>query len=127
VPLHAVGSPTGAKARAAVARIPSRPLPRNRPVWEMIVLHGLPGGRLMIVNRAHYAMVDGLAHRDIMTTMFDDSPEGTAVEGNQISGDSRKPEETPNSPGVGPPSASLRRPDSAVSYGHIHREGEGER
>ena len=37
-------------------------------------------GRLMIVNRAHHAMVDGLAHRDIMTTMFDGSPEGSAVE-----------------------------------------------
>jgi len=70
----------GAKARAAVARILSRPLPRNRPLWEMVGLHGLPDGRLMIVNRAHHAMVDGLAHRDIMTTMFDDSPEGTAVE-----------------------------------------------
>ena len=70
---------TGAKARAAVARILSRPLPRNRPLWEMVVLHGLPGDRVMIVNRAHHAMVDGIAHRDIMTTMFDDSPEGTLV------------------------------------------------
>jgi len=71
---------TGAKARAAVARILSRPLPRNRPLWEMVVLHGLPGGRLMIVNRAHHAMVDGIAYRDIMTTLFDDSPEGAPID-----------------------------------------------
>lgn len=71
---------TGARARAAVARILSRPLPRNRPLWEMVVLHGLTGGRVLIVNRAHHAMVDGIAHRDIMTTLFDDSPEGTPVE-----------------------------------------------
>lgn len=62
-----------------MARILSRPLARNRPLWEMVVLHGLPDGRLMIVNRVHHAMVDGLAHRDFMTTMFDDSPDGTAV------------------------------------------------
>jgi diacylglycerol O-acyltransferase / wax synthase len=71
---------TGARARAAVARILSRPLPRNRPLWEMVVLHGLADGRLMIVKRAHHAMVDGIAHRDIMTTLFDDSPEGSAVD-----------------------------------------------
>ncbi len=71
---------TGASARAAVARILSRPLARNRPLWEMVVLHGLPGGRVMIVNRVHHAMVDGIAHRDIMTTLFDDSPEGAPIE-----------------------------------------------
>jgi len=70
---------TGAVARAAVARILSRPVARNRPLWEMVVLHGLPGGRLMIVNRVHHAMVDGIAHRDIMTTLFDDSQEGAVV------------------------------------------------
>jgi WS/DGAT/MGAT family acyltransferase len=67
---------TGAQARAAVARILRRPLDKRRPLWEMTVLHGLPGGRVMIVKRAHHAMVDGIAHRDIMTTLFDDSPEG---------------------------------------------------
>ena len=71
---------TGATARAAVARILSHPLDRGRPLWEMVVLHGLSGGRVMIVNRVHHAMVDGIAHRDIMTTLFDDSPEGTPVE-----------------------------------------------
>jgi len=70
----------GAVARAAVARILSRPVARNRPLWEMVVLHGLPGGRVMIVNRVHHAMVDGIAHRDIMTTLFDDSPEGAVLE-----------------------------------------------
>ena len=71
---------TGADARAAVARILSRPLLRNRPLWEMVVLHGLSGGRVMIVNRVHHAMVDGIGHRDIMTTLFDSAPEVTAVE-----------------------------------------------
>jgi len=70
---------TGAVARAAVARILTTPLDRGRPLWEMVVLHGLAGGRVMVVNRVHHAMVDGVAHRDIMTTLFDDSPEGTVV------------------------------------------------
>jgi WS/DGAT/MGAT family acyltransferase len=71
---------TGTAARAAVARILSRPLDRRHALWEMVVLHGLSGGRVMIVNRVHHAMVDGIAHRDIMTTLFDDSLEGTPVE-----------------------------------------------
>jgi WS/DGAT/MGAT family acyltransferase len=71
---------TGAEARAAVARILRRPLDKRRPLWEMTVLHGLPGDRVMIVNRAHHAMVDGLANRDIMTTLFDPSPEGRPPE-----------------------------------------------
>ena len=70
---------TGARAREAVARILSRPLARNRPLWEMVVLHGLSGGRILIVNRAHHAMVDGVAHRDIMTTLFDVSPEPAPI------------------------------------------------
>jgi WS/DGAT/MGAT family acyltransferase len=70
---------TGAQARDAVARILSRPLARNRPLWEMVVLHGLSRDRVMIVNRIHHAMVDGIAHRDIMTTLFDSTPEGTPV------------------------------------------------
>jgi WS/DGAT/MGAT family acyltransferase len=71
---------TGATARAAVARVLSRPLARNRPLWEMVLLHGLPGGRVMIVNRVHHAMVDGIAHRDILTTLFDAAPEGAPIE-----------------------------------------------
>jgi WS/DGAT/MGAT family acyltransferase len=71
---------TGLDARAAVARILRRPLDKRRPLWEMTVLHGLSGGRVMIVNRAHHAMVDGISHRDIMTTLFDATPQGDSFE-----------------------------------------------
>lgn len=69
----------GAVARAAVVRAMTRPLDRSRPLWEMVVLHGLPG-RILIVNRVHHAMVDGIAHRDIMTTLFDPAAEAVPVD-----------------------------------------------
>jgi WS/DGAT/MGAT family acyltransferase len=63
-----------ARARAAVARILQRRLDKSRPLWEMAVLRGLPGGRVMIVNRTHHAMVDGVSNRDIMSILFDATP-----------------------------------------------------
>ncbi|HEV8597001.1 MAG TPA: wax ester/triacylglycerol synthase domain-containing protein, partial [Candidatus Dormibacteraeota bacterium] len=45
----------GAQVRKLVARILSRPLDKRRPLWEMTLVTGLKGGRVVIVNRAHHA------------------------------------------------------------------------
>src|SRR5690348_2435839 len=49
----------GAQVRKLVARILSRPLDKRRPLWEMTLITGLRSGQVVIVNRAHHAMVDG--------------------------------------------------------------------
>jgi WS/DGAT/MGAT family acyltransferase len=46
---------------AAVADIGSQPLPRDRPLWELVVLEGLTGGRLAAVAKVHHALADGAA------------------------------------------------------------------
>ncbi|HEV2035945.1 MAG TPA: wax ester/triacylglycerol synthase family O-acyltransferase [Candidatus Dormibacteraeota bacterium] len=65
----------GATLRKLVMRILSRPLDMRRPLWEMTIVTGLSGGRVVIVNRAHHAMVDGVSSVDILTLLLDLTPE----------------------------------------------------
>jgi len=66
----------GMQVRQLVARILSRPLDKRRPLWEMTVITGLHSGQVVIVNRAHHAMVDGVSSVDILTLLLDVDPEG---------------------------------------------------
>ena len=66
----------GAQVRRHVARILARPLDKRRPLWEMTLITGLRGGRVVIVNRAHHAMVDGVSSVDILSLLLDTTPEG---------------------------------------------------
>ena len=70
----------GATLRQLVMRILSRPLDMRRPLWEMTIVTGLRGGRVVIVNRAHHAMVDGVSSLDILTLLLDTTPEGFTPE-----------------------------------------------
>jgi WS/DGAT/MGAT family acyltransferase len=65
----------GSQVRQLVARILARPLDKRRPLWEMTLITGLRGGRVVIVNRAHHAMVDGVSSLDILTLLLDTDPE----------------------------------------------------
>ena len=65
----------GAALRRLVMRILSRPLDMRRPLWEMTILTGLSGDRVVVVNRAHHAMVDGVSTVDILTLLLDTTPE----------------------------------------------------
>src|SRR5260370_29601974 len=70
-------------------RILARPLDMRRPLWEMTIVTGLDsprnhgfrgdplerGGRVVLVNRAHHAMVDGVSSVDILTLLLDAEPE----------------------------------------------------
>ena len=66
----------GASLRRLVMRILARPLDMRRPLWEMTIITGLRGGRVVLVNRAHHAMVDGVSSVDILTLLVDTDPEG---------------------------------------------------
>lgn len=45
--------------RDLVARIVSRRLDRNRPLWETYLVEGLAGGRHAVLAKSHLALVDG--------------------------------------------------------------------
>ena len=57
-----------------VARLMSRPLDRNRPLWEMYLIEGLSDGQFAIVTKSHEALVDGLAALDISQVILDSNP-----------------------------------------------------
>ena len=63
-----------------VARIYSRRLDQARPLWELYLIHGLKGGKVAMVSKVHHAAVDGMSGGEIMSILFDVSPEPREVE-----------------------------------------------
>ena len=55
-------------------RLMSRPLDRNRPLWEMYLVEGLDGGRIAVISKTHHALVDGLSAVDIGQVILDVTP-----------------------------------------------------
>jgi WS/DGAT/MGAT family acyltransferase len=66
---------TEAQLHELVARVQSRPLDRNRPLWEMYLVEGLTDNRFAIITKTHHAMVDGVAAVDIGQVILDTTPE----------------------------------------------------
>lgn len=62
-----------------VARIMSRPLDRDRPLWEMYLVEGLEHDRFAVLTKTHHAMVDGIAAVDIGQVILDPTPEPREV------------------------------------------------
>ncbi len=65
--------------RALAGRILSQKLDRDKPLWEIYVVDGLDGGeRFAIISKTHHALVDGISGVDIISVLFDTSPEPKA-------------------------------------------------
>ncbi|MEV4803210.1 wax ester/triacylglycerol synthase family O-acyltransferase [Nonomuraea sp. NPDC049421] len=58
-----------------VARLHPRRLDRNRPLWEIYLIHGLPGGRTALYTKIHHAAVDGIGGADVLAALLDVGPE----------------------------------------------------
>jgi WS/DGAT/MGAT family acyltransferase len=53
----------------------SQRLDRTKPLWELWLVEGLSDGRWAIVSKTHHSLVDGVSGVDLMTMLFDLSPE----------------------------------------------------
>jgi WS/DGAT/MGAT family acyltransferase len=63
--------------RALAGRVFSQRLDRDKPLWEVWLVERLEGNRFALLSKTHHALVDGVSGADLMTVMFDVSPEPT--------------------------------------------------
>jgi diacylglycerol O-acyltransferase len=61
--------------RALAARIHSQRLDRAKPLWETWLVQGLEGDRFALISKSHHALVDGISGVDLMTVLFDPTPD----------------------------------------------------
>lgn len=57
----------------------STPLPRDRPLWSIVVVENLPCGRVGLVCKVHHAMSDGLAISTVLQLLMTDDPTADAI------------------------------------------------
>ena len=58
-----------------ITRAHERPLDRSKPLWELHLIEGLPGGRFAMYCKVHHALVDGVGAMKMMQSMFSSSAE----------------------------------------------------
>ncbi len=67
-----------------LARLQSRPLDPNRPLWEVTVIEGLnnvegvPRGGFAVMQKIHHAAIDGVTSLEIMSSVHDRTPDAVA-------------------------------------------------
>ncbi|MGH2610035.1 MAG: wax ester/triacylglycerol synthase domain-containing protein, partial [Tepidiformaceae bacterium] len=66
---------TEADVKKAIAGIFAPMLPRDRPLWKMILLQGMPGGRTGVTSLIHHCMVDGVSGIELLTAIADLAPD----------------------------------------------------
>jgi WS/DGAT/MGAT family acyltransferase len=57
------------------ARLFGQRLDRSRPLWELLLVEGLSGGRFALISKTHHALVDGISGVDIASLLFDLAPD----------------------------------------------------
>ncbi len=80
----------------------SHRLDRGRPLWEVILLTGLDGGRWALVTKTHHCLVDGVGSVDVGHLLLDAEP-------------------APRRRRPAAPPAPVRAPDDAQDDEHAHR------
>ncbi|MFI2282885.1 wax ester/triacylglycerol synthase family O-acyltransferase [Nocardia beijingensis] len=71
----AIAAPAGRGELAElVGDIASRPMDRDRPLWEMSVVEGLDDGKVAVICKYHHAAVDGITGADLMMHLCDLEP-----------------------------------------------------
>jgi diacylglycerol O-acyltransferase / wax synthase len=62
-----------------VGDLMSRSLPPDRPLWEMVVVEGMPGERTALVFRVHHALLDGVSGAELLAAFLDLSPRARPI------------------------------------------------
>jgi WS/DGAT/MGAT family acyltransferase len=71
----ALPSPGGeAQLKTLAARLFAQRLDRDKPLWEMWFVEGLPERRFALVAKTHHCMIDGISGVDIATVLLESEP-----------------------------------------------------
>jgi WS/DGAT/MGAT family acyltransferase len=54
--------------------VASRPLRRDRPLWEMWVVEGLSDQRVALITKMHHSTIDGVSGANVLGRLFDLAP-----------------------------------------------------
>jgi diacylglycerol O-acyltransferase / wax synthase len=65
--------------RRLAGRVFSQALDRSRPLWELWLVEGLADDRFAVLSKTHHALVDGISGIDIVSVLFDSSPDPMPV------------------------------------------------
>ncbi|WP_344839552.1 wax ester/triacylglycerol synthase family O-acyltransferase [Actinocorallia longicatena] len=77
----AVPAPGGdEQLRNLAGRILAQRLDPKKPLWEMWLVEGLEDGKWAMIAKVHHCMVDGVAGMDLMTALFDLTPDAAHPE-----------------------------------------------
>ena len=60
--------------KALAGRLFSKVMDRQRPLWDLTLVHGLKGNRTGLIARLHHCLADGIAGVGIMKVLLDESP-----------------------------------------------------
>ncbi len=63
-----------------MGRIMSQELDRDRPLWQVRIVRGLPHDRWALVSKVHHCMVDGLAGVGLLEALLDVDPDPVLLE-----------------------------------------------
>jgi diacylglycerol O-acyltransferase / wax synthase len=63
-----------AQLRAMASRIFDGMLDRDKPLWKIVLVHGIEGDRTALVSLVHHCMVDGVSGVDLLNAVLDPSP-----------------------------------------------------
>ena len=98
--------------RELTARIMSRRLDPDRPLWEVYFVEGLEGGRVALLSKSHEILVDGISTVDLGQVLLDVDPDPR-----QLVQDQWQPHAEPTGArlAVSAVAETLRRPKVAVS------------
>ncbi len=72
--------------RALMAWEFSQPMDRDKPLWEVLFVEGLtsvdgvPPGSIALISKIHHAAIDGVSGSEIMSALYDPTPEPRAVD-----------------------------------------------
>ncbi len=72
------------KLSQLAGRIFERPMDRSRPLWDMVLIEGLPQNGYALLWRMHHCLMDGASGVNLSEQLFDISPDGARISESRI-------------------------------------------